>query len=199
MLDWSRVNVWTHTLYTVVHSLHQSKAIHFGNLGYLDDSFVGASTWVTPNCSYASVLLQHKGENRRLTFRRDPNKTFDAVSRQLVKMLIQDLVVILDEMLTEILKVRGDTAGPYPKSKLEKLATYLDDKYRWSYCGCLELVAVRNVLTHSGGHWNKQSIDYIRDFISPLPVEGDPLSVGISMLFSYRRAIRTFLNEVKDS
>src|SRR5690554_3467403 len=98
-LDWDRINVWTHTYYTIVHSLFLSKQIKFGNLDYLDDSFRDAATWVAPNCSYPSVLLVHEGGDTRLTFRRDPNKNFNAVSRQLVKMLVQDLLVILDEML----------------------------------------------------------------------------------------------------
>lgn len=196
-LNWDRVNVWTHTYYTIVHSLFLSKQIKFGNLDYLDDSFRDAAAWVAPNCSYQSVLLNHDGGDKKLTFRRDPNKNFTAVSRQLVKMLVQDLVVILDEMLTEILQGRNESAGTFPQSKLQKLAAHLDLKYTWSYQGCLELVAVRNVLTHNGDKWNKKSIDCIKDFVRPSPEVGDPLSVGISMLFYYRKAMRTFLNEVK--
>lgn len=198
-LDWDRMNVWTHTYYTIVHSLFLSKQIRFGNLDYLDDSFRSAGGWVTPACSYQSVLRNHVGGNKKLTFRRDPNKNFKAVSRQLVKMLIQDLVVILDEMLTEVLKDHQETAGQFPQSKLEKLATHLDVKYAWSYQGCLELVAVRNVLTHNGGQWNRKSINIIRDFVDPLPAENESLSVGVSMLFFYRKSMRTFLNEVKVS
>ena len=193
------MNVWTHTLYTLVHSLHLSKQIKFGNLDDFNKSFRNAGGWVSPDCSYASVLFTHQSGSSKLSFRRDPNKNFEAVSRQLVKMLIQDLVVILDEMLTEILEERRDAAGPYPKSKLEKLAAHLDTKYEWSHQGCLELVAARNVLTHNSGRWNKKSIDYVRDFVTPTPAEGELLSVGISMLFSYRKAMRTFLNEVKVS
>lgn len=196
-LDWDRINIWTHTYYTIVHSLNISKNFNFGNLDELDDSFRDAGSWVTPNCSYQSTLLAHGGGNKKITFRRDPNKHFESVSRQLVKMLVQDLVVILDEMLTEILQERNETAGIFPQSKLEKLATHLAPAYIWSYQGCLELVAVRNVLTHNGGKWNNKSINCIKGFIAPPPVEGDDLSVGISMLFYYRKAMRTFLNEVK--
>ena len=196
-LNWDRINVWTHTYYTIVHSLYLAKQVEFGDLGCVDESFRDAGSWVTPNCSYASVLLDHDGGDKKLAFRRDPNKNFKAVSRQLVKMLIQDLVVILDEMLTEILQERGENAGPFPQSKLEKLATHLEPKYTWSYQGCLELVAVRNALTHNGGKWNRKSLNCIRGFVTPLPVEGESLSVGISMLFYYRKAMRTFLNEVK--
>lgn len=196
-LDWDRINVWTHTYYTIVHSLYLSKQIKFGNLDYLDDSFRDAASWVAPNCSYSSVLLDHDSGDKKLTFRRDLNKNFKAVSRQLVKMLIQDFVVILDEMLTDILVQRQETAGTFPQSKLQKLATHLDPKFTWSYHGCLELVAVRNVLTHNGDKWNQKSIDCIKGFVNPSPAVGDTLSVGISMLFYYRKAMRTFLNEVK--
>jgi abortive infection bacteriophage resistance protein len=112
-------------------------------------------------------------------------------------MLIQDLVVIFDEMMSEVLNQRNQTAGEYPKSKIEKLTTYLDSTYKWSSYGCTELVAVRNVLAHNNGIWNKKSIDYVIPFIEKPPLEGDALSVGFSMLFYYRKAIRTFLNEVK--
>lgn len=196
-LDWDRINVWTHTYYTIVHSLFLSKQIKFGNPNYLDESFRDAADWVSPNCSFPSALLDHGGGNKKLTFRRDPNKNFKSVSRQLVKILVQDLVVILDEMLTEILEQRQETAGTFPQSKLQKLATYLDKRYTWSYHGCLELVAVRNALTHNGGKWNQRSIDCIKDFVTTLPAVGDTLSVGIPMLFYYRKAMRTFLNEVK--
>jgi len=196
-LDWDRINVWTHTYYTIIHSLYLSKQIKFGDLDRLDDGFRDAGEWVVPNCSYASVLLNHDGGDKKLTFRRDPNKNFKVVSRQLVKMLVQDLVVILDEMLTEILVQRRETAGTFPQSKLQKLATHLDPRYTWSYQGCLELVALRNALTHNGGKWNQKSIDCIKEFIAPLPAPGETLSVGISMLFYYRKAMRTFLNEVK--
>lgn len=198
-LNWDRVNVWTHTFYTLIHSLHISKQIKFGNLAYIDESFRDAASWIEPDCSYASVLLAHDGGNKKITFRRDPNKNFDAVSRQLINMLIQDLVVILDEMLGEILIERNERAGQYPKSKLEKLKTHLDEKYEWSYQGCMELVAVRNALTHNGGKWNQKSVDYIKDFVAPTPKEGDPLAVGFKMLFYYRKAMRTFINEVKVS
>lgn len=196
-LDWDRINVWTHTYYVLVHSLHISKQIKFGNLEYIDESFRNAGNWVTPNCSYNSVLLDHSGGDTKLKFRRDPNKNFKLVSRQLVKMLVQDLVVILDEMLTEVLQQRQETAGTFPQSKLEKLSTYLDPKFCWSYYGCLELVAARNVLTHSAGIWNKKSIDCVKGFIADPPRAGEELSVGISMLFYYRKAMRTFLNQVK--
>ncbi len=194
-MDWGRVNVWTNTLYTLIHSLHISKQISFGNLTYVDRSILDAGTWITPDCSYKSALVEHPFGNHKTTFRRDPNKHFSDIANQIVQMLLQDLVVILDEMLSEALRQKGESAGPYPQSKVEKLATHLDEKYTWAKHGCFELVAVRNVLTHNGGRWNDQSIAIISEFVKPPPASGDKLSIGFAMLFRYRKAMRTFLNE----
>jgi hypothetical protein len=111
-------------------------------------------------------------------------------------MLIQDLVVIFDQMMDEALVIRSEQAGKYPQSKIEKLKMALDPKYYWAANGCLELVVARNVLTHSKGRWNKQSIEIIKSFVAPLPKVGDELSIGFTMLFRYRKAMRTMLNKV---
>ena len=196
-MNWDKINIWTHTFYTLVHSLNLAKDQNFGELHKIDNSFRVAGKWVTPDCSYDSALLGHKGGGKKLTFRKDPNETFPNVSRQIINMLIQDLVVIFDELMTEVLKQRSESAGDYPKSKIEKLTKSLDSRYMWSSYGCIELIAVRNVLAHNNCIWNKRSIAYVSPFIKNPPAEGDPLSVGFPMLFYYRKAIRTFLNEVK--
>jgi hypothetical protein len=140
--------------------------------------------------------LGHPGGGNKITFRRDPNRHFTAISQQLIKMLIQDLVVILDEMMDEALAHRGERAGPYPQSKIEKLKKALAPEYHWAAQGCLELVAARNVLTHSKGVWNKKSIAIVEAFVEPKPKVGEKLSIGITMLFRYRKAMRTLLNQV---
>ncbi|MDE1905842.1 MAG: hypothetical protein KGH75_05270 [Rhodospirillales bacterium] len=112
-------------------------------------------------------------------------------------MLIQDLVVILDEMMSESIEQHGDRAGVYPQSKVEKLSVYLDQKFLWSKHGCFELIAARNVLTHNGGKWNEQSIAIVAPFLTTPPSQGEKLSVGVPMLFRYRKAMRTFLNETQ--
>lgn len=195
-MDWERVNVWTNTLYTLIHSLHLAKEVNFGDLGTLDQRAREASLWIAPDCSYASVLLAHPDGKKKITFRRDPNRHFSDVSRQLIKMLVQDLVVILDSMMDEALLQRGEKAGRYPQSKVEKLRRALDPRYQWAANGCLELIAVRNVLTHNQGLWNPQSINIVKGFVVPLPAVGDSVVVGISMLFRFRKAMRTMLNEV---
>ena len=60
----------------------------------------------------------------------------------------------------------------------------------------MELIAARNVLTHAAGVWNAKSVAIVRPFVVPVPNVGDKLTIGIPMLFRYRKAIRTFLNEV---
>jgi hypothetical protein len=81
-MDWDRVNVWTNTLYTVIHSLSLSKTIQFGNLIYLEKSIKDTESWIYPDCSYASVLLDHPFGGQKPTFRRDPNKHFTDISKQ---------------------------------------------------------------------------------------------------------------------
>lgn len=195
-MDWERVNVWTSALYTLIHSLHLSKEQQFGDLTSLDQRTRDAHNWVTPDCSYNSVLLAHPEGEKVLMFRRDPSKHFTDTSRQLIKMLVQDLVVILDEMMDEALAARGEKAGNFPQSKIQKLKKGLDQRYHWAANGCFELVAVRNVLTHGQGKWNEKSVEIVKAFIAPPPQPGDKLVVGFSMLFRYRKAMRTLLNQV---
>lgn len=194
-MNWDRVNVWTNTLYTLIHSIYIAKQIDFGNLTQIPNSIVTAGSWTVPPCSYDSILANRPFGKNSPTFRRDPNKHFPEITEQIVKMLIQDLTVILDEMMTEALIAHQLAAGPFPQSKIQKLATRLQPQYDWSRQGCLELVAVRNVLTHANGHWNAKAIAIVSPFLASAPKAGDPLKVGFQMLFQYRKAMRTFLNE----
>lgn len=197
-MNWDRINVWTNTFYTLLHSLHIAHTAQFGNIDGIHETIISAGTWITPECSYKSPLLDEPFGRDTITFRRDPNKNFEEISKQLVKMLIQDLTVIFDQMMEESIAGNGFPELNYPQSKIEKLATILDkNKFNWAKNGCLELVAVRNVLTHAGGKWNEKSIEIVRGFVEPLPKVGEPLVVGVPMLFRYRKAIRTFLNETK--
>lgn len=195
-MNYERVNVWTNTLYALIQSVHIAKQVRFGNFDYLAENINEAGAWVNPDCSYSSTLLAFPFGGAKVTFRRDPNSHFDQISKQIIKMLIQDLVVIADEMMTECLDARKENCNGYPQQKIKRLTKYLDPKYMWSKDGCLELVAVRNVLTHANGKWNAQSISVISSFVSPLPAVNDELIVGFGMLFRYRKALRTFLNEV---
>lgn len=194
-MDWNRVYVWTRTLYTIVHSLHMAKEMGFGDLKSLDERVRDANGWILPVCSYATTLLPTKTNNKKLEFRRDPHEYFSEISGQLIKMLIQDLTVIFDEMMGDALVKLELTAGDMPQSKVEKLSTLLDEEYSWSKQGCLELIAVRNSLCHANGHWNEKSLRIISGIVSPLPEIGDEVIVGFEMLFNYRKAMRTFLNQ----
>jgi hypothetical protein len=194
-MDWERVNVWTNTVYALIHSIHIAREKEFGDLASLDGRVRESASWVQPDCSYASSLLDHKGGRDRLRFRRDPNKHFEEISRQVIKMLIQDLVVILDQMMDEALEAAGEKAGPFPQSKVEKLRAKLGHEYQWAADGCLELIAARNVFTHARGVWTERTIRIIT-FLKQPPAPGDILSIGVTMLFRYRKAMRTFLNEI---
>lgn len=196
MANWDRVNVWTNTLYALIQALFISKQIQFGNLPLIGDSVQEAGKWVAPDCTYSSVLLQHPFGNRRIKFRRDPNAHFDEIAGQIVAMLVNDLVVIFDGMMADILRGKNIKPANYPQSRVQQLKRYVANNHDWAVQGCLELIAVRNVLTHNGGHWNTSSLNIIRPFVVPIPNVGDPLKIGFSMLFRYRKAVRTFLNQV---
>ncbi|NMY04292.1 hypothetical protein HBO12_15115 [Pseudomonas sp. WS 5059] len=194
-MDWNRVHVWTRTFYAIVHSLHMAKEEKFGDLNSLDERFRDANNWVSPICSYNSTLLPTKTEGKELEFRRDPNAHFEEISSQLIKMLLQDLTVIFDEMMSDALIKLNLEAGNMPQSKVEKLSTLLNAEYKWANQGCLELIAIRNSLCHANGRWNEKSLKIIEGFVEPLPAVGDEIIVGFEMLFNYRKAMRTLLNE----
>jgi hypothetical protein len=194
-MSWDRVNARTTTLYALIHSLRIARAVEFGNMPSLSQSILEAGSWVKPDASYTSVLASEPFGKSTVKFRRSPNIHFEDIVRQVICMLVQDLVVIFDQMMDDILAVRSETAGAFPQSKVEKLATHLDPKFEWAKQGCLELIAVRNVLTHARGRWNEKSITIV-SFVDPAPNIGDELIIGFPMLFRYRKAMRTFLNEV---
>lgn len=195
-MNWDRVNVWTCTLYTIVQSLQIARRADFQPLDELHENIVGAKDWINPQCSFASTLVDNQFGNSTVTFRREPEPHFETSVRQIVKMLAQDLTVIFDEMMDDSLKGHGFPRPIFPQSKVEKLATVLDkSKHDWCRKGCLELIAVRNALTHGKGCWNEKSIKIVEAFIDPPPAVGDVVILGVPMLFQYRKAIRTFLNE----
>ena len=196
-MDTSQIRIWTKTLYAIIQALSLAKNADFGRLENLAKYTKDASDWIEPDCSYQSVLLAHPMGDRRVTFRRDPAEHFDEITKQVMKMLIQDLVTILDELMKDIL-IRAEAEVPnYPLSKVLALKHYLDPEYEWAYQGCVELIACRNVMSHSQGKWTERSIGYVRDFVVTPPEEGDILSIGFSMLFRFRKAIRTFINDVE--
>ena len=195
-MDWERVNIWTNTLYTLIQSIEIARHRRFGDLTEIGNNILSAATWTSQQCSYASVLVSEPFGNHKVTFRRDPNKHFQQIASQIIKMLIQDLVTIMDEMLSEALAARKEKAGTFPQSKIEKLSLHLSSDYKWAAHGCLELIAARNVLTHSNGRWNEKSIAIVKTFVTPAPKNGDRLIIGFPMLFRYRKAMRTFLNEI---
>ncbi|WP_232400258.1 hypothetical protein [Pseudophaeobacter flagellatus] len=198
-MNWERVNSWTSTLYTVLYALDVAKNNGFSNRENLGETIISCGNWFEPKCSFSSPLLDEDFGRAKVTFRRDPAKNFEPIAQNVVKMLLQDLVVIFDEMMSEALLELSTKAGEYPQSKVEKLYTYVDDRFEWSRDACLEMIAVRNVLCHAGGQWNERSINIVKDFVSPPPEFGDRLIIGTPMLFRYRKAMRTFLNEVKKS
>ena len=48
-MDWERVNVWTSTLYTLIHSVSAARAQKFHPLSDLDSHATLAKTWIGLN------------------------------------------------------------------------------------------------------------------------------------------------------
>jgi len=176
--------------------LHMAKEVNFGDKSSLDERFRDAKNWISPICSYSTTLLPSHTNNKKLEFRKDPSMHFDEISGQIIKMLVQDLTVIFDEMMADAMVKLDINPINFPQSKVEKLSTLLHADYEWSKKGCLELIAVRNSLCHANGLWNAKSLNLISGFINPMPVVGDKIILSFEMLFNYRKAIRTFLNDV---
>ena len=196
-MNYERFNIWSTTLYTLIQSLHVAKSIHFGDKTRLDENCRETAAWVATECSFNSLTLSREPGRRRLVFRRDPTKHFDESCSNVIRMLMQDLVVIFDQLMDECLAARHEKAGDYAISKIEKLSKHVDPKFQWSTQHCLECIAVRNVLTHGQGSWNQRSIAIVSKFIAEPPKNGDTLTIGFGMLFRYRKAIRTFVNQAK--
>jgi hypothetical protein len=94
-MNWDRVNVWTNTLYTLIHSLSLAKEQSFGDLDTLADRISEAETWLPTGWSYNSVLATQPMGRQKVTYRRDPNKHFENIVRQVIQMLIQDLARLI--------------------------------------------------------------------------------------------------------
>jgi hypothetical protein len=195
-LNWDRVNGWTNTFYSLIHALSITRQINFGSLDTIDQNVRSAATWITPECSYETAISNPFGD-RRIRFRRDPNRHFDEIASRTVKMLVQDLTVILDQMMNEILQGHNMVPHNLPGQKVAQLLPRLPTQHSWAANGCLELIAVRNILVHADGIWNAQGLALVSGFLQNAPQVGDRLVVGFPMLFRYRKAMRTFLNQVQ--
>lgn len=198
-----RLNEWTCALYTLLHSLKISKDNNFEPRDKLNDSGNDSLTWDTRKNNFASithrVVLTNK---KKMKFRRDPSKSFQKTVSRVAGMLIQDLVVIFDEILNDLMVDKGLPIQNYPQSKIEALKKFVSEEYQWSICGSLELIAIRNVITHSKGYWNEKSLRIIRDCQIITEEEsskllGQKLIVTIPMAFEYKKSMRTFMNQVK--
>lgn len=66
----------------------------------MHSAILSGANWVEPVCTFASPLMAEKFGNSKVKFRRDPSFHFKENAQNAVKMLLQDLVVIFDEMMT---------------------------------------------------------------------------------------------------
>lgn len=194
-MNLERINRWTHCLYALIQSLHIAKAIKFGNLNEIDTTLSDARAWLPHDASFATSIHLPPGKRKKVVLRRDPNAHFTDIVEYTTSVLVQDLVVIFDSLMLDIIEDRNKTPANYPQSKIDQLKASVDPQYLWATNGCYELVAVRNCIVHSNGKWNQKSIDIVRNILLPIPSLGDTVSIGFPVLFLYRKAIRTFLNQ----
>lgn len=119
------INIWTNTLYTLVHSFHLSKAIHFGSLDYLEESARDAATSVRANCSYNSVLLASPDGGKHLKFRREaPACNFSSKH----SLTATELGCCLTEV--RLMRAGAQVGDEYPRANLNsEVATYASFGY----------------------------------------------------------------------
>ncbi len=137
-----------------------------------------------------------------MRFRRDPSINFKKTVSRVAGMLIQDLVVIFDEILNDLMIEKGLEVQNFPQSKIENLKKYVRTEFDWSIKGSMELIAVRNAITHSKGMWNNKSLRILTDYNIVTEKESQKLLntkviTTIPMVFEYKKSMRTFMNEVQ--
>lgn len=197
------LNEWTCTLYTLLHSLRVSKDNDFEPRDKLNESGLDARKWEMKKNNFDSIT--HRvitTSKKKMRFRRDPTLNFKKTVTRVAGMLIQDLVVIFDEILNDIMVDRGLPLQTFPQSKIETLKKYVAPEFEWSINGSMELIAVRNVITHSRGIWNEKSLRILRDYGITTQEQSDNLLakkviVTFPMVFEYKKSMRTFMNQVK--
>lgn len=198
-----RLNEWTCTMYTLIHALKTSKDRGFEPKDQLNESGLDAMSWEKGKNNFNSITHRITNKSKRkMKFRRDPVENFDKTVRRIIYMLIQDLVIIFDEILNDLIVIKNVNHQNFPQSKVESLKKYVDEKYEWSIKGCMELIAVRNAITHSRGNWNNKSLailvdNYIITEEKSRELNSTKVFVSFPMVFEYKKSIRTFINQVK--
>jgi len=198
------LNEWTCALYTLMHSLKTSRDRNFEPRDKLNDSGIEATKWIEEKNKFNSITHREvTTSKRKMKFRRDPAKNFEKTISRVSKMLIQDLVVLFDEILNDLMIEKGINVQRFPQSKVEALKKYIDSEYEWSVKGCMELIALRNAITHSKGKWNEKCLRILKDNdiineTEATKLKGKKVIVNIPMVFEYKKSIRTFMNQVMD-
>jgi len=194
---------WTSTLYTLLHSLKIGKDNNFEPRDKLNESGLDSMTWENRKNNFNSIAHRVvKTSKKEMKFRRDPSLNFKKTVSRVAGMLIQDLVIIFDEILNELMIEKGLPVQNFPQSKIEALKKYVDQEFEWSIKGSMELIAIRNTITHSRGFWNEKSLRILRDYgIITKEVSNKLLDkkviVTFPMVFEYKKSMRTFMNQVK--
>lgn len=109
--EFYQVNYWISTLYALLYALAMTQKDSFSQKEKLHENILSCAKWVNPVCSFPSPLAAERFGTSKVSFRRDPISHFEENSQNIVKMLIQDLVVILDGMMEDALRELSFTAG----------------------------------------------------------------------------------------
>lgn len=197
------LNEWTCTLYSLLHSLKISKDNNFEPRNKLNESGLDALNWETSKNGFNSITHRTVSTSKKkMSFRRDPSKNFNKTISRVSGMLIQDLVVIFDEILNDLMADKCLPVQNFPQSKVEALKKYVDSEFEWSIRGSMELIAVRNSITHSKGKWNDKNLRPLKDYGVITENEfnkliGQKVISTFPMVFEYKKSMRTFMNQVK--
>ncbi|WAC02950.1 hypothetical protein N7U66_04795 [Lacinutrix neustonica] len=185
-----------------MHSLKVSKDNDFEPREELNESGKDSLKWNIEKNNFESITHRVVTSNKKkMRFRRDPSKNFKKTVTRVAGMLIQDLVVIFDEILNDLMLDKSLPIQNFPQGKIEALKKYVDPEFEWSIKGSMELIAVRNAITHSKSFWNDKSLRILKDYDVISQIEfnallGQKVIVTFPMVFEYKKSMRTFINQV---
>ena len=118
-------------------------------------------------------------------------QVFKLTSQCLINIYFIHLVTILEAAICEKFGLpTGDL-----KNSIDSLQ--VDTHYEWSKKAVHQMRCIRNALVHANGKWNSDTLRAIQAYVSePITIdEGTKISLCFEDLFSYRRAVRTFVNK----
>ena len=117
-------------------------------------------------------------------------QVFELTSQCLINIYFIHLVTIFEATICEKFSLK---TGELKKSIN---ALQVDSKYEWAKKAVHQMRCIRNILIHSNGKWNQNTLQEMQMYVSsPITITaGSKVSLCFEDLFRYRRAVRTFVN-----